>query len=115
MRVAVHHPARTEPDGTAVEASVSAFRLGRITDLVDPITGETTPADEVAAKLLAAAKKEFPDCEVELQRLIVSIDDDLGSTSEWVHEDSVPEGAVSPGGGVIATKDLATEQSQEAS
>lgn len=120
MRVAVRHPARTEPDGTPVAESVSPYHMGRIEDFVNPVTGETTPKDEVAKLLLGQAKAEFPDCEVYLERLVHNGDAEgedphgEGGTSTWVHHEEVPEGAHSPKGGVIAARELTTEQSQEA-
>lgn len=101
MRVAVHHP----------DSSISAFRLGRIEDFTNPITAETTPKEQVAAKLLADAQAEYPDCEIVLERLV----DNGDGTSTWVHHEQVPDGALSPGGSVISHVDLRIEQPQEAS
>lgn len=128
MRVAIHHPERTEPDGTAVPASVSAYRLGRITDQVDVVTGETTPAATVASALLAQAEAEFPGHEIHLERLVCNGDETFetvtqedGSTasvgkkdgtSTWVHHEQVPAGAVSPEGTVIAAPELTVAQPQ---
>lgn len=130
MRVVVHHPERTGEDGEQIPASVSAYRLGRITDYVNPITGETTPADEVAATLLAQAKEEFPGQQVELEVLVHNGDETFrdveqedGSvakmgngdgTSTWVHHEQVPDGAVSPEGTVIKAPELRIAQSQSA-
>lgn len=111
MRVAVLHPERTEPDGTVVPVSTAAFRIGRIEDYVNPLTGETTPAAEVAEQLLQQAKDEFPDAEMSIEHLV----DNGDGTSRWVHEDHVEEGMVKPGGGVVAAKDISAEQTQEAS
>lgn len=98
MRVVVHHPAREEEDGTQVEASKSAFRLGRITDFTNPITGETTPRDDVAKALIEQAQAEFPDCEVTLEHLHVA--ERHPETNEAIrHEwkDHPPEEPVAPG------------------
>lgn len=125
MRVAVHHPGRVE-DGETIPPSVFAFRVGRITDHVDVLTGETTPKEQVAAQLLEQAKAEFPDCEVVLEVLVHNgdappreLEDGTlvdephgeGGTSTWVHHEQVPDGAVSPKGGTIA-KQLEVEQPQ---
>lgn len=118
MRVAVHHPERVE-DGEKIPASVTAFRIGRIEDLVNPLTGETTPQEKVAEIFLAAAEEEFPDCEVVLERLVHNGDapgEDpfgAGGTSSWVKHDEVAEGARSPDGTVIGVE-LAVEQAQAA-
>lgn len=133
MRVAVHHPARTEEDGTEVPESVSAYRQGRIADFVHPITGEVTPQAEVAELLVAAAQEEFPGLKVEIQRLVhngdapdvvversdgstetISDPHGEGGTSTWVHHEQVPEGARSPKGGVISAPVLNVEQAAEA-
>jgi hypothetical protein len=120
MRVAIHHPESTQPDGTVIPAAVSAFRLGRIDDFVNPITGETTPKDEIVAVFLAAAKAEYPDCEIVLERLVHNGDAEgedphgEGGTSEWVHHEQVPPDSISPKGGVIAAPELIIEQPQSA-
>lgn len=117
MRVAVHHPARTNAEGVAVPESVSAYRLGRIDDFVNPITGETTSKEDVAAKLLADAQAEFPDCQVVLERLVCNNDgtpENGGGTSTWVHHEQVPAGATSPDGTVIAAPEIVAAQPQEA-
>jgi hypothetical protein len=110
MRVAVRHPGRTEEDGTTVPESFSAYRVGRIDDHVDLLTGETTSADEVAEILVEQAKAEYPDCEVAIQRLI----DNGDGTSKWVNAEEVPEGATSPDGVVVKAPELVIEQSQDA-
>jgi hypothetical protein len=111
MRVAVVHPAHTQTldDGSTVEApeSISAFRQGRIEDFVNPLTGETTPRDKVAEVLLAAAKEEFPDCEVKLQYL----HDNGDGTSTWKDEPPVEPMPA----GEQHEQVLTAEQSQEAS
>lgn len=109
MRVAVHHPARTEPDGTTVPESVSAFRLGRIHDFVNHLSGETTEAAEVAKVLFGQAAKEHPDCRVVIEHLV----DNGDGTSRWVPEGQVPEGATSPDGSVVAARELSATQTQE--
>lgn len=91
MRVVVHHPARTEEDGTAVEESVAAYRLGRIDDFVNPITGETTSKVDVAAALVEQAKADHPGLEVSIEHLHDNGDD----TSTW--KDQPPVVAASPG------------------
>lgn len=112
MRVAVHHPARTEEvDGETVEVpeSVAAFRLGRIEDFTNPLTGETTPKDEVAAHLLKEAQAEFPDLECKIEYLT---NEEGGETSVWASTPP-PEGS-SPGGGVAAAQELHVEQAAAA-
>jgi hypothetical protein len=109
MRVAVHHPERKEGEET-IPASVSAFRLGRITDLVDPLSGETTPAEQVVEKLSEEAAREFPDCEIVVERLV----DNGDETSSWVRVEDVPEGATSPDGTTIQGPELVAEQPQAA-
>lgn len=121
MRVVVHHPARTEPDGTEVPESVAAFRQGRIDDFTNPLTGETTPKAEVAKILVEQAKAEFPGQEVKVEVLVHNGDGEgqgenpedpfEAGTSTWVPADKVPEGAVSPKGGVIAQHELTAETS----
>lgn len=107
MRIAIHHPARTEGE-QEIPASVSAFRLGRVLDFVNPMTGETTSAPDVAAALLEQAKTEYPDCEVVLERLV----DNGDGTSSWLHENEVPEGSKSPDGKVVPAPDLVASQGQ---
>lgn len=110
MRVALLHPARTEEDGTQVEPSISAFRMGRIEGFTNPITAEHTSAEDVALHLIAAAEQEHPECEVFIQHLV----DNGDGTSRWVKAHEVPEGAVSPDGKPVAVKTLSIEQSQTA-
>lgn len=105
MRVVVHHPARTEEDGTAVEESVAAYRLGRIEDFVNPLTGETTPKDEVAKALLAAAAEEHPGLRVSIEYLHDNGDD----TGTWKPDPAVA--AVSPG--AQHAQELVAEQATE--
>lgn len=105
MRVVVHHPARTEQDGTEVPESTSAFRLGRIEDLVNPMTGETTPKEEVATALLQQAQEEFPGQDVKIEYLHSQGDE----TSEW--RDHPPEEPASPG--EAHAQELTAEQSTE--
>jgi hypothetical protein len=73
MRVAVHFP-----DGT-----VSAYRLGRIEDGRHNFfihTGETIPIDEFVQGLVDQAKKEFPDADVVVERLVAT----ENGESEWI-------------------------------
>jgi hypothetical protein len=125
MRVAVHHPPRTEPDGTEIPETVAAFRQGRIEDFANPLTGETTPKEKVAEILLEQAKAEFPDCGVKLEVLVHNGDGEgegenpedafetRTGTSTWVPHDQVPEGAVSSKGATVA-RELSVEQDQAA-
>jgi hypothetical protein len=110
MRVAVHHPEREE-DGETVPASVSAFRLGRLTPEtgINHFTGDHLSVEQQAEALLKQAKAEFPDCEIVLERLI----DNGDETSSWVRVEDVPEGAVSPDGTTIA-RELVAEQGSDA-
>lgn len=114
MRVAVKHPARTEPNGDEVPESIAAYRFGRIEDFVNPLTDEVTEKAEVARQLVEKAKAEFPECEVFIQRLVHNegseSEEHVKGTSTWVHEDEVPEGARSPGGGLVAEHVVSTEQ-----
>lgn len=113
MRVVVHHPERVE-DGETVPASVSAYRLGKIDDHVDLLTGKTTPRAEVAAILLEQARAEFPGQDVSVEYLHeVEVDDETGKAvrHEWRAEP--PEVPVPPGENHERT--LSVEQSQEAS
>lgn len=137
MRVVVHHPARTEPgevrqayhrdpetgvtsvttetvkEAVEVPESKSAYRLGRIEDFTNPLTGETTPREEVAAQLVEAAKREFPGLEVAIEHLHVA--ERHPETNEAIrHEwkDHPPEQPVAAG--AEHTQELATDQSQEA-
>lgn len=114
MRVVVHHPARVEEDGTEVPESTAAFRVGRITDHTDLLTGETTPADKVAELLAEQARAEFPDCEVSIEHLHVA-ERDPETNEAVLHEwrDHPPEDAVPPGGD--HTQELAADQGQEVS
>lgn len=120
MRVAVTEPAHTETiDGEQVEIpeSVFAYRFGRIEDFTHPLTGEVTPATEIADALLEQAKKEHPNWDVKLERLEL---DDTSSenpeehTSKWVPHEEFNHENRTPGGSSHA-KDLAVEQTQEAS
>jgi hypothetical protein len=89
MRVVVHHPERTEEDGTVVAPSVAAFRVGRIEDHTDLLTGETTPREKVAEILLAQAKEENPGCAVKIEYLHsveTETDPETGNTVETQHE-----------------------------
>lgn len=112
MRVVVHHPPRTEPDGMEVPASKSAYRLGRIVDHVDLLTGETTPREKVAEILLQQAKEEYPDCEVLIEHLHV-VDRHPETNEEIAHEwrDHPPEAPAATG--AAHEQELATVQSQE--
>lgn len=100
MRVVVHHPARQEEDGTEVPESTAAFRVGRITDHTDILTGETTPAAKVAEVLLEQARAEFPDCECSIEYLHAVERDPTTNeiiAAEWKDapaEDAPPSGAV---------------------
>jgi hypothetical protein len=109
MRVAVHHPARTEPDGTEIPESVCAYKLGRVQDHTDVLTGKTTSAGDVAELFVEQAKAEFPGCFVVIERLV----DNGDGTSKWVHVDEVPEGAVSPEGTTVKAPELAVAQEQQ--
>lgn len=114
MRVVVHHPARVEDDGTEVAESVSAYRLGHVTDFTNPITGETTPAEEVVKALVEQAQAEYPDCEVSVEHLHVA--ERHPETNEVIaHEwkDHPPEEAVAAGEQHEQT--LTADQAQEAS
>ncbi len=101
MRVAV-----TDADG-----NTHAFRLGRIDDFVNPITGETHSREEVAEALKAQAEAEFPDSTVTVQALVDNGDD----TSTWTDIAEVPEGAVGPKGRSIVAPELAVEQTTDSS
>lgn len=109
MRVAVHHPVATDADGAEAPGSVFAYKWGRITDHVDVLTGETTPAAKVAELFKVQAEAEYPACEVTIERLIDSGD----GTSQWVREDKVSADSASPEGRVVAAPELAIEQSQQ--
>ncbi len=107
MRVVVHHPARTEPDGTEVPESVSAYRMSRIYDLPNPLTGETVPKDEVAATLVEQAQEEFPDLEVSIEYF----HDHGDGTASW--EPEPPATPAAPG--AIHERELTATQDQAAS
>lgn len=113
MRVVVHHPAREEADGTQVAASKSAFRLGRITDHTDILTGATTPRDEVAAILLKQAQEEFPGQEVAIEHLhVAGRHPETGEVVAHEWKDHPPEQAVAVG--EVHEQELAADQTQEA-
>lgn len=114
MRVVVHHPARVEEDGTEVPESKAAFRVGRITDHTDLLTGETTPADKVAELLAEQARAEFPDCEVSIEHLH-TVERDPQTNEPVAHEwkGHPPEEPVAPG--EAHEQVLATDQGQEVS
>lgn len=114
MRVVVTHPGRVEEDGTEVPESKAAYRVGRITDHTDLLTGETTPADKVAELLVEQAKEEFPGQEVAIEHLHVA--ERHPETNEVVaHEwkDHPPEEPAAPG--EAHEQVLATDQGQEVS
>lgn len=108
MRVAVTHE----------DGSVSAYRLGRIEDLPNPLTGQTTPAVEVAAQLFDQARVEFPGAEVRIQRLVSNEDADENgenATSRWIDAEELREDHVSPEGHLVVARELAMQQAQQAS
>lgn len=109
MRIAVHHPARTEPDGTEVPETVAAFRLGRIHDVPHPVTGDLIPQDEIVQAYLEAAQREHPDLEVKVEYLVNNGD----GTSSWQAQPPA-DGEESPEGANVATHELSVEQSQSA-
>jgi hypothetical protein len=112
MRVVVHHPARVEEDGTEVPESKAAFRVGRIEDHTDLLTGETTPREKVAEILLQQAQEEFPDLEVSVEHLHpVDRNEETGEVTSHEWRDHPPEGSVPPG--AQHAEELAIEQTQE--
>lgn len=111
MRVVVHHPEREEDDRT-VPASKAAYRLGRIEDWTNPLTGETTPKAEVAEILLAQAREEFPDLDVTVEHLHEGeVENGEVVTHEW--KDHPPEQPVAAGDPHAV--ELSAQQAQEAS
>lgn len=106
MRVAIHQPASTAPDGTEIPAATGAYHLGRIDDFINVVTGEVTKAEDVARALLAQAKAEFPDLVVDIEHLI----DNGDGTSHWAPE---PAETPAPTGATPAVE-LATAQTQTA-
>lgn len=113
MRVVVHHPERKEGEETIPE-SVSAYRMGRIEDFVNPLTGETTPRDQVAAALLEQAKEEFPGLEVSIEHLHeVEHDPETGKPVAHEWRDHPPETPAADG--ETHEVELTATQGQEAS
>lgn len=87
MRVAVIHP----------DGAVSAYKLGRIEDGIHnaDFLGNTTPMPEFIDKLVKMAKKEFPGCEVQVQRMVM-VEEDGVDESEWIHADDFDEEVHTP-------------------
>lgn len=113
MRVVVNHPARVEEDGTEIAESKSAFRLGRISDHTDLLTGETTPREKVAEILTEQAKAEFPGCEVSIEHLHeVERDPETNEITSHEWKDHPPGEPVATG--EVHEQILATDQGQEA-
>ncbi len=111
VRVIVHFPARVEPDPVTGETikvpeSIAAFRMSRIYDLQNPLTGETTAKEQVAAILVEQAKAEFPDHEVTIEYF-----HDHGDTASW--EPEPPEVEAAPG--EVHEHELTAGQAQQAS
>lgn len=113
MRVVVHHPAREEEDGTQVEAAKSAYRVGRVEDHVDFLTGRTTPQAEVVKLLVEAAEAEFPGQEVTVEHLhVTERHEKTGEPIAHEWKDEPPEEQVPAG--EVHEQVLAAEQGQEA-
>lgn len=113
MRVVVHHPERVE-DGETIPASVSAYRVGRVEDHTDLLTGKTTPKEEVAAILVEQARAEFPGQEVSIEHLHeVEVDEETGKAVRHEWRPEPPKAPVAPG--VEHVRELSVEQPQEVS
>jgi hypothetical protein len=109
MRVAIHQPASTAPDGTEIPAAVGAYHLGRIEDFVNQVTGEVTKAEDLAKALAAQAEAEFPGLTIVVERLI----DNGDGTSRWEPEPAATDTPTPPGATVVAPE-LAATQTQVA-
>jgi hypothetical protein len=69
-----------------------AYRLGRIQDGVDTVTGEDRSAQTTVNALLEAAKNEYAEAEgyiVSVERLITN---EAGDAAEWVHAKKAADG-----------------------
>lgn len=95
MRVAVHFPA--DHPLSPGEASVAAYRLGRIEDGVHnaPLGYDPIPLDQYLANVVKAAKAEYPDADVVIERLV---EDGGPEQGKWIPAEEFDAGKHTPVG-----------------
>lgn len=104
MRVAVHLKADDPQSGG--EDTVVAYRLGRVEDGVhnQPAGFEPIALEDYVSQLVDAAKAEYPDAEVVVERLVDNGDD----TSRWIPaEEFDPEQHTPAGAGKSVHREVA--------